>query len=288
MNATWRTWEGPDEARRNFEPLAKLFERCFGQPLPEKTWKKFYLANPYGDAVSFAGFEGDRMIAHHGLIPQVLQNERGETLTYWLLITLMVDPEYKGQGVFRKLTEIGHEYARDGELDCILGFPNAQSYMPLKALHGWETIQETELLNWHCSPMEPSEWKPQVLDDWRLGSGWNPPGDKKFRQWRCTEQPYEALELPGARVIIKTYGKVLNLLDVEVLEPQACRSVEELMANRKVESMTLTRYHATILGVPDSCLSSRGDYIIRFCLAAPKREFDFSEFRLNLLTTDTF
>jgi GNAT superfamily N-acetyltransferase len=288
MSATWRTFVGPDEAGQIYQPLTKLFERCFGQLLPERTWKRLYVDNPYGDAVSCAGFVGDRMIAHHGLIPQILLNERGDSLTYWLLITLMVDPEYRGKGAFRKLTEVGHEYARASGLDCILGFPNPNSYMPLKALHGWETIQETELLDWRCSPTEQADWKPKELSSWRLGPGWNPPNNEKFRQWRCAGQPYEALELPGARVIVKTYDNVLNLLDVEVSGPQACRSVDELMTLRKAESLTLTRYHAEILGVPHSRLSSHDGYVLRFCMAAPKREFDFSEFRLNLLATDTF
>lgn len=288
MKIDWNIWKGPEEAVQIQPALFRLFEKTFGRPFPEPLWRRLYVDNPYGPAISSAGYVGEQMVAHSGMIPQVLIRESGERLSYWLYISLMVDPEFRGKGAFRQLTQLGHDYAREAELDCILSFPNQLSFPPLQALCDWEVINETDLMDWTPLERDLPNWKPVPLDSWRLGKGWDVPDRPSYRSWRCSGGSYEALSLPDVRLIGKTYGRTYNLLDVESLGPKAASSFSQFLALRELSSVTLTDYHARKLGVPQEQLSSHNDYVLRFCMATPKKDVNFSDFRLNLLTTDTF
>lgn len=289
MDISWGLAEGKERASEIRPDLFALFQQCFNREFPYSLWERLYLNNPYGPVVSAVGYVGERLVAHCAMIPQRLTNEKGEEFPYWFYMTITIDPEFRGTGAFRKVTELGHEHANQSSRLCIVGFPNANSYGPFRAVREWQFLYESELLDWvPQKPDKVSDLQATQLKSWRLGPGWDVPDDEQYRSWRCPGPEYEALELPNCRVIVKTQSDDLNLLDVEPLAEGSHLSLARLIHNRRLHRVVLTRHHATRLGIPESELSSHQGYILRYGLGARKKEFESSSFRLNLLLTDTF
>jgi Acetyltransferase (GNAT) domain len=281
--------EGRERARQIWKPLSELFESCFGRPLDPKIWSRLYLENPYGEPTSSAAFDGDRMVGHHALIPGILEDGEGQSLPYRLFITLMTAPEYRGQGVFREVVTRGLSYSNEHpKIQAMLGFPNQNSHLPLQHVLQWKTEIETELMDWTPTNSENGPVPVVALKTWRLGSGFGPPDSEVFRRWRCQAGLYEGIELPGVRVLVKTYGNVMNILDLELLGPEAAGSLASFLQQRGLTGFTLCDRHAANLGLPSSELQSHGGYVLRLCSHIPSMEFGPEQLRVNLLLTDTF
>lgn len=87
--------------------------------------------------------EGNKVIGCDGLIPNELY-VKGKTLLAAHSVKSMTHPDYKKQGIFRKMTENSCERGKQDGVDVVIGLANDQSY-PAYQRFGWPTLFEKEV-----------------------------------------------------------------------------------------------------------------------------------------------
>ncbi|MCS6840433.1 MAG: GNAT family N-acetyltransferase [Roseiflexus sp.] len=277
------------EAKSVFEAVERLFCSTFGYRPDRIAWSQFYFANPYGDAIVALGWNGDQLVGHHALVPHVLTDANGKAYRYYLAMSLMLHPEYRGFPAFYRLVATTTEAARAEGAPFILGFPNKNSYALFQRAFGWKTLIETELYNWH--PTKPSGPPRSIvaLPHLRLTDEAGPPRDETYRQWRSLACPYHAELVNGRLAVIYKIecDTTLTVLDVLTERPEAAADdLGALATYAGARQVRMTGVHARTIGLDPATMERHTDYRLRLCYA-PLTDHPPS-IRFSLLLSDVF
>jgi GNAT superfamily N-acetyltransferase len=106
----------------------RLFNECFPVAgrfnLSYLDW--LYAQNPYGRAVGFDAWDGDKLAAHYVGIPMDTIVD-GQSVRALLSLNTATHPRYQGRGLFTKLAEHTYEAAAAQNIQVVFGVANANS-----------------------------------------------------------------------------------------------------------------------------------------------------------------
>jgi GNAT superfamily N-acetyltransferase len=132
---------------RDFAAFEELSVISFGEATNSKKemYEWLFDKNPYNKSgnMMYLLKEGDKVIGCDGLLPNELYVD-GKVLLAAHSVKSMTHPDYKRQGIFRKMTENSCERGREDGVDVIIGLANDQSY-PAYQKFGWPTLFEKEV-----------------------------------------------------------------------------------------------------------------------------------------------
>jgi hypothetical protein len=267
---------------------ASLFETTFGREFPRAIWNQYYFENPYGDPIVSLAYSGSTLIAHQGLIPGVTSDGNTD-IPYHLVLSTMVHPAHRATLAFIELFESGHRQASIQGSAFTLGFPNAKVHPLIGPLFGYRTIVESPLRNW----VPPGVEHPTISADPALGRSsagqFSPPSSDQYWSWRTTLNGARAVVLnAGLRIVYKLLpGGTLNVLNMEMPGCGATRAdLAGLAAAEGCGNVRMTEYHASMLGIAASELTSHEDYCVR--MSALKLCQPVPDLQFNLLFCDVF
>lgn len=90
-------------------------------------FKRWYIDNPFGKAISFNAFDGDCMAAHYVCIPTKM-NIEGRVVDGIKSMATVTHPNYRGKGLFKTLAKMTYDCARDMGYEFVIGVANANSF----------------------------------------------------------------------------------------------------------------------------------------------------------------
>lgn len=132
---------------RDFAAFEELSVISFGQATNcnKEMYEWLFDMNPYNKSgnMMYLLKEGDKVIACDGLLPNELY-VNGKVLLAAHSVKSMTHPDYKRQGIFRKMTENSCERGKQDGVDVVIGLANDQSY-PAYQRFGWPTLFEKEV-----------------------------------------------------------------------------------------------------------------------------------------------
>lgn len=269
--------------------IAAMFSRIFRRPFPADGWSQWYLNNPYGDPLVILAREGDELIGHHALIPQVLENAQGGRIPYMLSISTMVDERYRDVNVFRRLISDLHSAAEDRGISLILGFPNAKSLVPFKLLFRYRLLAESTLCSWrpnHCGERISVY---ECESPCSTGNDFSYPSDSRYWFWRATRCRLKCVRVNDCMEIIYKVakGNVLTVLDVKGEKgdagPEDLAGLAHLAGASSVRIMSR---HAAIIRIPEDELVPHEDYVVR--MTSHVLSGFLPTIRFSLLLSDVF
>ena len=127
--------------------VLELFNREFHQDRSMAHWKWKFLENPYGGPFHvLARRRSDgKLCGNHIVMPFPL-NQDGRKLIGCHSLDLVVDRDYRGQGIFEKTGGACMDRCRDAGVSAVVAFPNQSSYPGFVRTLGWRRI--TFLKRW--------------------------------------------------------------------------------------------------------------------------------------------
>ncbi len=218
--------------------ILKLFEVSFGRAIDERTYRYFFLDNPFGRPMVELAFHGDRLVGHYSLCP-ARTSVFGESVPSARSMTTMTHPGYQGHGIFPLLARRLYErVVREEGVRLVWGFPNQNSHYGFVRKIGWEDLFALFYLEQQSDPgktagsdrvvpLSPAEFLDLVPDVPRPDSVIRPfVRDKAFYRWRYVEHPahsYRFVALEDDRKVLAVLGEYrsgdvrhLNLVDAVV------------------------------------------------------------------------
>ena len=284
-----------DGLRAIYSDIHDLFGEAFGKPLDESNWSQYYLANPYGSPIVVLAYEDDRLIGHCGLVPQVLLSDIGAAYKYHLMMTLMVSPKWQGTGTFSAMMDQLLNETQNIDSDFLLAFLNQNSIFPLTQKYNWRCLIETSFyrLSVGTCLLDTPNVRANVvglmdLDDVQLRV---PYRDTKYMKWRSMANDYWLVSLNSTTDIIYKFlnSTTLDVIDVISKGPPVASllSIGELAQHLECDSIMVTGYHASIIGIAPEILEPDGDYKLRMC-ALPLFEGLPNNINLSLLMSDVY
>lgn len=277
------------EAESVFEAVERLFHDTFGYRPGKMAWSQFYFVNPYGDAIVALGWNNDHLVGHHALVPHELTDSGGKVYRYYLAMSLMLHPDYRGFPAFYQLVATTTEAARAEGAPFILGFPNKNSYALFQRVFGWRTLIETELYNWHPAASADPPQEIAALPHLRLTDEAGPPCDETYRRWRSLSCPYHAELVNGRLAVIYKIERddMLTVLDALTDRPEeTANDLGALATHAGARRVRMTGVHARMIGLDPATMERHTDYRLRMCYA-PLTGHPPS-MRFSLLLSDVF
>jgi hypothetical protein len=135
------------DINRDFESFEELSVISFGEGTncKKEMYEWLFDKNPYNKSgnMMYLLKERNKVIGCDGLIPNELY-VNGKTLLTAHSVKSMTHPDYKRQGIFRKMTENSCERGKLDGVDVVIGLANDQSY-PAYQRFGWPTLFEKEV-----------------------------------------------------------------------------------------------------------------------------------------------
>lgn len=281
-----------EEARSVCPQVAELFTTVFNRPFPDCLWEQYYFDNPYGPPSATLLYRDGMLIGHHALVPQRLSDDRHGDKSYHLSVSLMLHPNWRGMQAFHRLVSDTMQAARELGTPFVLGFPNANSFVPLQRFFGWNLIQETPLYNW-ILPAGPHK-AVQISEDvhFTTGERLSPPyQDAIYWDWRTKCGDYGRCHInDDLSIVYSLQGDgVLTLLDVGVRSAYRTLVSAELACFASSTGATVLRlsgYHADQLMLDPSWLTPHESYKLRLCIA-PLSDAS-TEVQFSLMLSDVF
>lgn len=135
------------DINKDFDGFEELSVISFGEGTncKKEMYEWLFDKNPYNKSgnMMYLLKEGNKIIGCDGLIPNELYIN-GKTLLTAHSVKSMTHPDYKRQGIFRKMTENSCERGKLDGVDVVIGLANDQSY-PAYQRFGWPTLFEKEV-----------------------------------------------------------------------------------------------------------------------------------------------
>ncbi|NLJ58916.1 MAG: GNAT family N-acetyltransferase [Tissierellia bacterium] len=132
---------------RDFKAFEDLSVISFGENtnVNKEMYDWLFNKNPYNKSGNMIYLlkEGNKVIACDGLLPNELY-VKGKVLLTAHSIKSMTHPDYKKQGIFRRMTENSCERGKEDGVDLVIGLANDQSYAAYQRF-GWPTLFEKEV-----------------------------------------------------------------------------------------------------------------------------------------------
>lgn len=116
-----------DEELQQLVELQNVVYIDRGITFTREGFKHWYLDNPYGRAISFNAFDGEKMVAHYVCVTKKMLIE-GRVVDGILSMATVTHPDYRGRGLFKKLAKMTYDYAREQSYEFVIGVANANSF----------------------------------------------------------------------------------------------------------------------------------------------------------------
>ncbi|MBN1880054.1 GNAT family N-acetyltransferase [bacterium] len=130
--------------KTDYPGLGRLFTKIFGTERSMDAWIWKYDKNPHGSPVATIAAVGEDIVGFYGLLPRRV-NFRGEMLTAFQEVDLMVDPDHAAGGLFKHLGRYSYDRLVESGHAFTFGFPN-QTSLPLgRRILGWRAIEKIPL-----------------------------------------------------------------------------------------------------------------------------------------------
>lgn len=166
-----------------------------GHSFCREGFKHWYLENPFGKAVSFNAFCGDKMVAHYVCIPKKLLIE-GRIVDGLLSMATVTHPDYRGRGLFKTLANKTYDYACDHGYEFVIGVANANSFPGFMKYFPFQFVSQLDF--------KVGYGRRVIVDGNKTYSGY---WDNKALLWRCRNN-YSHF----GNTIIGNYGKYARTL----------------------------------------------------------------------------
>lgn len=278
------------ELQNYYPQIQRLFKRTFGKPLNPTLWRQYYLDNPYGPACTVMLFVDKKLMAHYGLIPQVL-NRRGDvTVPYFLGITLMVAPEQQNSELFISLIRRSQEAAFLKDRHFILAFPNKMAFLPLNKLFGWQCLVETPFYLMKVKSVQTGPARIRQLERIEKSEELVVPGDGIYWDWRCRLHLYRICQVAESiQLIYKALDKqTLDIMDLTIKDSRrALSDLFHFASSLGFSQIVITGYHAKQLGLEPDMLERWGRYTVRMCYC-PLSQKERPKVGFNLMLSDVY
>ena len=148
---------------REYQPgdehkIIELFKDSYGKEMTLDFWNWRFRDNPFGHAIVYLAFDGDRLAAHYAVFPMHdMTCQSGTTMTH---------PDYRGQGLFPTLAERTYEKAKELGRVLVWGFPNQQSHRTFIDKLDWKDICEIPTFKLDFPPRAKIPFFEFEPDDW--------------------------------------------------------------------------------------------------------------------------
>ena len=183
--------------------ILTLLSTVFQEKRDLARWRWYYQEGPAGPALIRLALHGGRVVGHRALVPYRIWNGR-EYAVASQASDAAVHPDYRGRGIFSRLTKEVLAAAKDRGWAFVFSFPNEKS-LPLNRRLGW--VPRQKLRKW-VKPLFPSpltrgkkglpalKVAPGVGEEfdplWELYGGRGGPGlckDARYLRWRYLAKP---------------------------------------------------------------------------------------------------
>lgn len=218
-------------------------------------WKWQYKANPAGEAITLLAKDNGALAGQYANIPLDLKLD-GKTAKAATVIDLMVRPDYRRQGLFRKMGEEANRVLIAQGVGLSLAFPSrADSFAGFVNRLGWQVVGElpvTIKLVWGRWKIEDRKWKVEsalkIITAYEfpkeVNSLWdslNPQikvgieRNQQYLNWRYCQNPatkyeiflaYQDNDLAGY-LVLKT-ERILGI-KIGIIADMLCRSDEQII-----------------------------------------------------------
>lgn len=168
------------------------------------SFMRWYLENPWGKVISYCAFDDDKMVGHQACIPIQMLINREKCLGVRCM-AVVTHPDYRGKGLFVKLSELTFNRVREEGYSFILGFANANSYPIFMKHFPFVTIGKLNVKFVLGSNIE-------LCDNKTFKVGW----DVDSLKWRmsCCTANYKRKE----NIVIGRYARLVSTI-MGIFEP---------------------------------------------------------------------
>ena len=237
--------------------IVKLLKASLGEELPvsEKIWKYKHFENPFGESIVLLAEENGRLAGVRAFMRWKWQ--KGEKLYSCLrAVDTATHPDFRGRGIFKRLTLKAVEIAKDAGDHFIFNTPNDQS-RPGYLKMGWQSLGRIKV---GIRPSWNSCWKIRIKNRsysvsyesskeevenlcarWNLtlvlsDSGLFTPKTQKYLDWRYEKNPLQKYEIYAGSGIYLA-GTVKNRRNVRELRIVECIFDDKRANSSKVRKM---------------------------------------------------
>ncbi|MBP5391387.1 MAG: GNAT family N-acetyltransferase [Bacteroidales bacterium] len=180
----------------------------------------WYADNPEGRVISFNAMDGDRIVAHEALVPELMEVD-GRTVKCLRSMGSVTLPEYRGRKLLAILTNKCIEEAQKRGYEFVYGIANGNSIHTFLKYCGFSLVGKLDVKFGFGKIREPKgkvyrrAWTPESLA-WRTG---NP---KNFRRGNLVLTRFK----PGVSAVMGTIDE--SLLDKVPSLKKGCRMAVRL------------------------------------------------------------
>lgn len=173
------------DSEKELEQLVALQNEVYkdrGLVFKTDNFKHWYVDNPYGPAVSFDAFDGEKMVAHYVCVTKkmIIDNQVVDGL---LSMDTVTHPDYRGRGLFKTLAKMTYDYAREHGFKFVIGVANANSFPGFMKYFPFQSVGQLDFLVGYGRHIIPGSdkkfagyWTEEALK-WRCGGRYKQSGD---------------------------------------------------------------------------------------------------------------
>ena len=186
------------ETEGEFKQLVELQNEVYkerGLTFTSDGFKHWYIDNPFGRAISFNAFDGEKMVAHYVCVAKKMLID-GRVVNGIHSMATVTHPNYRGRGLFKTLAKLTYDYARDNGYEFVIGVANANSFPGFMKYFPFQFVSK---LDFKVGYGRHVAAKPNMT----FMGFWNEDSIK----WRCREDYTQAGD-----TIIGTHGKFSHTL----------------------------------------------------------------------------
>ena len=205
----------------SFTAYISLSQACFPQAshLTRQYFKWLYSDNPSGEVLGFDAYDGKRLAAHYVCVPASLLYE-GKQIRGLLSLNTATHPDYRGQGLFKKLAGLTYECAAEAGYELVYGVANANSTPGFVRSLGFQLVAALEaslgfgrlgVEDWSAIRQRCAfrrEWTQKDLR-WRLSNPSNPSFAAHL------EEGVVAVHAATGRFGIQAYAEIFGQVPIE-------------------------------------------------------------------------
>lgn len=166
-------------------------------------WK--HLDNPFGKSYGLVAWDGDKIVGLRVFMFWEFIQKNNKVLRSIRPVDTVVDSNYRGRGLFKKLTLKGLENCK-GQFDFIFNTPNNNS-LPGYLKMGWK--KSTDVSNFRIGVINPFQTKPKLIKTGletspvfhHLGQTLETNKTWKYLRWRYVDPKYKICNFEKGTII---------------------------------------------------------------------------------------
>jgi GNAT superfamily N-acetyltransferase len=217
---------------RSLRDYVALFAICF--PSAKKYDRQYlhwlYCENPWGNAIGFDMWDGDKLAAHYACIP--FQTSVGGVVVKTLLsLNTATHPDYQGKGFFTKLADQTFHTAATQGYDCVYGVANANSTPGFIRKLGFQLVEPLRAM---VGIGRSQTVAMRSQENLQFSTAWTPATLK----WRC-DNPANAVHQRRSDEIVQFHASVGKHLCAYAELPQQVIDSSSAVAERQPSLLRL-------------------------------------------------